>query len=194
MCSRFVVVNAPRLDEVWTLTKETPMKSISKAYRNQRPNNQLLFRSVKGTHPEEVNVLADGWDMTVTNRWKPEFLPIDEKFPDIGMLHLNGGGNQNKEAYFNLSGNFYKKFPGTWGEAQQYVTTPWTWARCEARSLVRPHEGGIDCEFARAGRTGGHELVLVGLREVEAACLSPDIRTSPVETVNSGISPFFCKP
>ncbi len=93
------------------------MKSMTKVYRKQRPNDQLLFRFINGTYPKEVNVLANGWDMTITNQWKPKFLPIDKKFLEIRMFHLKSSSNQNKETYFNLSGNFYKKFLNTWGEA-----------------------------------------------------------------------------
>jgi hypothetical protein len=94
MCSGFMVLNIPRADEIWTLAQASPVKNISDTYR-QKVNDQLVLISVNVTYPDEVAILEDGWDMTITNRWKKNHQPYDKKYPNVGMLHFKGmsGGN-----------------------------------------------------------------------------------------------------
>mmetsp|Transcript_17897 Transcript_17897/g.39022 ORF Transcript_17897/g.39022 Transcript_17897/m.39022 type:complete len:392 (+) Transcript_17897:181-1356(+) len=139
MCAGFVVMNVPCMDKIWALAKESPMKNISDNY-NQGADDQLIYMSINVTYPDEVNVLPDGWDMTVTNRWQSNHKPYEEKYPNVGMLHINGGG-ESKSAYFNRS-SFLESFPDTWGNAYHYVRTPWPWARYQAKSLLHPGSEG----------------------------------------------------
>ena len=139
MCSGFVVMNVPHMQDIWKLAADAPLKNISENF-NQRPDDQLLFKAVNITHPERVHVLPDGWDMTVTEKWFKKFQPYDEKIPNVGMLHFNGGGN-SKEAYFD-DNKFMRRHTETWGNAKYYATLPWTWARYRAYSLVPSHSPG----------------------------------------------------
>ena len=147
MCSGFVVMNVPRMDEIWTLAQQSPMKNISmnNKPRPQDVNDQLIFMSVNHTYPNEVNVLSKGWDMTVSERWRNEDRPYPEKYPNVGMLHFNGGGS-SKDAYFTghdfLNPQHASWVNGTWGNAMYYVNMNWAWARYQAKSLVRPGSKG----------------------------------------------------
>ena len=99
MCSGFVVMNVRRMDEIWTLAKGSPIKIITEEYK-QSKNDQLVYMSVNVTYPNEVNVLSEGWDMTVTNHWQIKHQPYEKKYPNVGMLHFNGGG-KSKGPYFS---------------------------------------------------------------------------------------------
>ena len=45
----------------------------------QKWNDQLIFVAVNKTHPEEINVFPDGWDMTAPIGYRP----YDKMFPDV---------------------------------------------------------------------------------------------------------------
>lgn len=139
MCSGFLVMNVPRMEEIWSLAKNSSMKVVADRY-DQSQDDQLIFMAVNVSHPAEVNILPDGWAMTVTEHWKVKYQPYDYKFPNVGMLHFNGGG-KNKESYA-VDNNFFKSFPDTWGNGKYYTTLPWTWARYHAKSIIRPDSTG----------------------------------------------------
>jgi hypothetical protein len=113
-----MVLNVPRAEEIWTLAQASPMKNISDAYR-QNVNDQLVLMSVNVTYPDEVAILEDGWDMTLTSRWQRKHQPYDKKYPNVGMLHYNGGQSV-PDAYFsyNLDTNFMTVFPESWGNGK----------------------------------------------------------------------------
>ncbi|KAL7541196.1 hypothetical protein ACHAXR_010713 [Thalassiosira sp. AJA248-18] len=142
MCAGFVVMNVPRMDEIWTLAQNSPIQTIAEEL-DQNINDQLIFRSVNVTYPHEVHVLSDGWDMSAAEKWQPKLqYSLERTYPNVGMLHFNGGGGK-KEAYFNnKAGGFIEFFPDTWGNAKYYVTLPWAWARYQAKSLRQPDSGG----------------------------------------------------
>ena len=142
MCSGFMVLNVPRAEEIWTLSQASPMKNISDAYR-QNVNDPLVLMSVNVTYPDEVAILEDGWDMTLTSRWQRKHQPYDKKYPNVGMLHYNGGQSV-PDAYFsyNLDTNFMTVFPESWGNGNYSATMPWTWARYQATSMIVPGSKG----------------------------------------------------
>lgn len=145
MCSGFVVMNVPRMEDIWTLAQRSPLANISRKYHHI--GDQLLYMAVNITYPQEVNILPEGWDMTVTERWRPKYQPYEKKFPNIGMLHLNGGAS-SKEAYFNVSHSFIDGFPDTWGNAKHYATMPWSWARYQAKSTIPTGKQGYQIQIA----------------------------------------------
>lgn len=142
MCAGFVVMNVPRMDEIWTLAQKSPLKAIAEEL-HQSVDDQLIYRAVNVTFPEEVHILSDGWDMTATEKWQPKLEHVLAwEYPNVGMLHFNGGAG-SKEAYFNYrEGGFIKYYPETWGNAKYYVTLPWTWARFQAWSLRKSDSDG----------------------------------------------------
>ena len=141
MCSGFVVMNFQRMEEIWILAQSSNVLEVSRKY-NQAANDQLIFMSVNVTYPSEVNILEPGWDMTVTNRWKST-LPLEVEYPNVGMLHFNGGG-KSKEAFFGGNDSLTKneKYRTSWGNAGVYTTLSWAWARYQTRTLVRPGSVG----------------------------------------------------
>lgn len=141
MCAGFVVMNVPRIEEIWALAKSVPnMKNISKDNHKQEYNDQILFMSVNITYPNEVNILTEGWGMAVTGLWLPRFLPYNETRPNVGMLHVNGGYS-SKGPYF-LESSFMRTHKDTWGNAMYYAKLPWTWSRFQAKSTIRPGSEG----------------------------------------------------
>lgn len=107
LTSAFVVMDAvQRVPEIWALAQSVPnITKVSEKFK-QDPNYQLIYMAVNYTYPEKVNVLSDGWDMSVTDKWRRKYQPYAEKLPDVGMLHFNGGGS-SKVAYF-LEHNFMR--------------------------------------------------------------------------------------
>jgi len=138
MCSGFIVLNVPRMEEIWSLAQETNMRHVVVKYNQKQPADQLIFKSVNVTYPNEVHILPEGWDMSVTLRWQKRHLPYAEKYPNVGMLHFNGGLS-SKEAYFTKTGqdDWMVKFHETWGIANYTVKLPWSWARYQSKSLIR---------------------------------------------------------
>ena len=138
MCSGIVVFNVPRMSEIWTLAGASPLRSMEEPY-NCVPNDQLLLISVNGTYPGEVAILSDGWDMTLTEKWLYSGNQFIEKFPKVGMLHLNGGGND--DAYW-INHHFLMYHPDSWGNANYSVSMPWAWAQYQVNSMIRPSSKG----------------------------------------------------
>ena len=98
------------MSEIWTL-----------AGYNCAPNDQLLLISVNVTYPGEVAILSDGWDMTLTEKWLYLGDQFIEKIPKVGMLHLNGSGND--DAYW-INRHFLMYHPDSWGNANCSVSMP----------------------------------------------------------------------
>ena len=147
MCSGFVVFNVPRMSEIWTLAGASPLKSMEETYECD-PNDQLLLISVNVTHPGEVAILADGWDMTLTEKWLHSDEQFVYKFPKVGMLHLNGGRD---DAYW-INHPFLINYPDSWGNANYSVSMPWKWAQYQASSMIRPSSKGKMIKIAFLGK------------------------------------------
>lgn len=162
MCSGFVVMNLERMNKILPLAKRS---SLVEAVGTEKFtfNDQYIYRAINISYPNEVNVLPPGWDMTVTAIWQKKNQPYDKKFPNVGMLHFNGGG-KSKEAYFELEHpeqSFSTKFilRDTWGNGKYYATLPWEWARYQAKSLVRPGSKGHSIQFFFSrGMQGGQNI------------------------------------
>jgi len=154
MCSGFVVFNVPRMSEIWTLAGASPLKSMDKQY-DCAPNDQFLLISGNVTYPGEVAILADGWDMTFTEKWQYSGNQFIKNFPKVGMLHLNGGGND--DAYW-INHHFLMYFPDSWGNVNYSVSMPWAWVRpwawaqYQASSMIRPSSKGEMIEIAFSGQ------------------------------------------
>ena len=145
MTAGFMALNIRRMNEMWTIAREAPLKEIATRFK-QDLNDQLVFRAINVTHPSEVNVLPIEWDMHVTARWPPRYQPFDVKTPNVGMLHFNGG-SASKNAYFkpgvNGTKTWMEKFEGTWGNARYYANIPWSWARFIAMGNRRRQSSGF---------------------------------------------------
>ena len=149
MCSGFVVMNLHRMKEILTLAKRSNF-TIADGSKLDLNSDQTIYQTVNISYPNEVNILPPGWDMTVTNIWQSNNHPYDKNFPNVGMLHFNGGGS-TKEAYFGgengTEHGFITAFKDTWGNGKFYATLPWEWARYQAMSLVRPGSKGHSIQF-----------------------------------------------
>mmetsp|Transcript_6226 Transcript_6226/g.9711 ORF Transcript_6226/g.9711 Transcript_6226/m.9711 type:complete len:399 (-) Transcript_6226:73-1269(-) len=160
MCSGFVVMNLQRMNKILPLAKGS---SFTDADGTMFPfRDQSILQAVNISYPNEVNILPPGWDMTVTEIWQSNNHPYDKKFPNVGMLHFNGGGS-SKEAYFGgkngTEHNFITEFKDTWGNGKFYATLPWEWARYQAKSLVRPGSKGHPIQFFFSkGMQGGQNI------------------------------------
>ena len=122
-CAGFVIFNTKRMDDIWRLASESDLRSISQKFEQGRVNDQLLLVAVNSTHPQEVNILSEPWDMTVTSHWQPkQSLLLGRN--GVGMLHFNGGST-SKDAYFDNGGGFLHFYPDTWGEATYYINLSW---------------------------------------------------------------------
>ena len=89
MNAGFLVLNVNRMEEIWKIAKESPLKNISETYQ-QGVDDQLIFKAVNVTHPDKVNVLEPGWAMAATDVWNKKPREHGERFPNTGMLHFNG--------------------------------------------------------------------------------------------------------
>ena len=133
MCAGFVVMYVPRMEEIWTLAQESPIDQIAKDFHDN--SDQLIYRAVDVTYPNEVNVLSDSWAISAATHWQPKYWTYEETFKGAGMLHFNGGGS-NKNAYFLQEKTFLKQFRNTWGTAEYYILIPWSWAQYQAKSMI----------------------------------------------------------
>ena len=133
MCAGFVIFNLQRMDELWTLAQTTPMQNISEVYQ-QEANDQLVLLALNVTYPNQVAIFGDGWEMTVSEKWINNDKLV-ELYPDVGMLHFNGGGDD--EAYWTKH-TFISGFSDTWRNGNYSASMPWPWARYQAKTMVRP--------------------------------------------------------
>ena len=161
MCAGFVVMNLQRINKILPLAKRSNYTDADGKVLDF--HDQGILQAVNISYPNEVNVLPPGWDMTVTAIWQKKNQPYDKKFPNVGMLHFNGGGS-SKHAYFELEHpeqSFSTKFKlrDTWGNGKFYATLPWEWARYQAKSLVRPGSKGHPIQFFFSkGMQGGQNI------------------------------------
>jgi hypothetical protein len=97
-CAGFIFLNLAKLNRVWDLVSHTNWTQASEAGEN-RINDQLIFVEINRTHPEEVALLPLEWDVHYSNGelWKTSLLHARPN--GVGMLHLNGGGNSQKNAF-----------------------------------------------------------------------------------------------
>mmetsp|Transcript_13769 Transcript_13769/g.32442 ORF Transcript_13769/g.32442 Transcript_13769/m.32442 type:complete len:443 (-) Transcript_13769:185-1513(-) len=125
------------------------MKEIATRFK-QDLDDQLVFRAINVTRPREVNVIPIEWDMHVAARWPSRYQPFEEKTPNVGMLHFNGG-SATKTAYFKptISGakTWMEKFEGSWGNARYYANIPWSWGRFIAMGNRRRHSPGFQLKI-----------------------------------------------
>ena len=147
MCSAFVVFNMQRMDELWTLAGAAPIKNISET-NGQYLSDQLVLYSLNITYPEQVAIFDDGWDMTVSEKWRFNDKLV-ERYPNVGMLHFNGGWS-DPTAYWTKH-NFISGFPDTWRNGNYSASMPWPWARYQAKTMIRPGQKG---EIRGVGRCG----------------------------------------
>ena len=146
MTAGFMALNIQRMEEMWTIAREAPMKEIAARFK-QDLNDQLVFMAINATHPSEVDVLPMEWDMHVTARWAPQYQPFEEKTPNVGMLHFNGGSSSNIAYFKPEASGWMEKFEGTWGNARYYVNMPWSWARFIAMGNRRRRSSGFQLKM-----------------------------------------------
>lgn len=129
-CSGFVILNIVRMNTIWELASTINLISIGKEM-NQKPNDQLIFRSINITYPNEVGILNNQWDVTIASidhLWEHHNL-LKVRSNGIGMLHFNGGAISKKNAFITSDFLIKKQFYNTWGNANYYVNMPWEWVQ-----------------------------------------------------------------
>ena len=92
-CSCFVVMKLSRIEDIWMFARKAPLPDIQKAFNDHSLDDQLILISVNVTQPSVVNVLPDGFDMTLPNRWQGMHFPYHKVYPETFMLHHNGNSN-----------------------------------------------------------------------------------------------------
>ena len=122
-CAGFVIFNTKRMNEIWSLASESDLRRISHEFEQGRVHDQLLLVAINSTYPQEVNILSEPWDMSVTSYWQPKQSLLLGR-SGVGMLHFNGGA-ASKDAYFDNGGKFLRAYPDTWGEATYYINLSW---------------------------------------------------------------------
>ena len=115
------------------------MQDIRAEFKGHQLDDQLILKSVNVTHPSLVNVLPDGFDITLTHRWRKVNFPYDKVYPKTFMLHHNG--NLKNSVYWNRT-EWTSMHPDSWGLMLYYVNLPWSWARYFAESEVRYGSSG----------------------------------------------------
>ncbi|KAL3789093.1 hypothetical protein HJC23_008555 [Cyclotella cryptica] len=138
-CSCFVVMKLSRIEEIWSFARKAPLVDIKKEFDDHALDDQLLFISVNVTHPDEVNILPDGYDMTLSHRWQGEHFPYHQVYPETFMLHHNGNPDDN--AYWNRT-EWISTHRDSWGLMEYYINLPWPWARFFAKSELLHGESG----------------------------------------------------
>jgi hypothetical protein len=139
MCACFVAMKLSRIDDIWTFARTAPLADIKK---DNGVDDQLIYISVNETHPDEVNVFPDGFDMTLSYRWQGEHFPYEKVYPETFMLHHNGNGNNNTNPYWNSGQTWISKHRDSWGLMEYYINLPWSWARFFAKSQLRYGSSG----------------------------------------------------
>ncbi|KAL3779953.1 hypothetical protein HJC23_008207, partial [Cyclotella cryptica] len=134
MCAGFLAMKVSRIDEIWALARKAPLAEIRKKGRNRGIDDQLIFIAVNETHPNEVNRLPDGYDLTHSLKWHSSNYPYHEVYPEAFMLHHNANGN-SPLPYWNSS-RIIQQHHDSWGLMEYYIHLPWTWARFFARSQL----------------------------------------------------------
>ena len=69
MCSGFVVMNLHRLKEILLLAKSSNFTKADGS-KLEKYSDQTIYQAVNLSYPNEISVLPDGWDMTVTDIWQ----------------------------------------------------------------------------------------------------------------------------
>jgi hypothetical protein len=139
-CSGFVMLNVPRMETIWELASTIDLKNISTQIR-QNPDDQLIFRSINVTFPNEVGIMDDPWDVTIASIGKLWSYNITERRgKGVGMLHFNGG-RESKENAFKSDFIRDENFKQNWATADYYVRLPWNWVKFIVESHnVRDHQ------------------------------------------------------
>jgi hypothetical protein len=163
-CAGFIVFNVQRMDELWALARTTNMTNISATY-SQLVDDQLLLLSLNVTYPNEVAVFEDGWDMTVSEKWRYNDNLV-QRFPDVGMLHFNGGG-EDPTAYWKTHG-FISDFPNTWANGNYSASMPWPWARYQAKTMISSGSNGHMMVINFWGTSRQQNLSTVPIKSVVA--------------------------
>jgi hypothetical protein len=143
-CAGFLLLNVPKMNEIWQLAKTLPLLNISKLGTGQAANDQLVFKAVSQNSINSsidtgvrVGALPPPWDVSITNGiWRYRKSLVTHR-PQVGMIHFNGGG-ASKEAYFSSMPTFLdvNETKGSFGLAKYFIYMPWTWARFQAASLI----------------------------------------------------------
>jgi len=119
--SCFLVMKLSGIDEIWMIAQNAPLPDIQKAFKDHSLDNQLILISVIVTQPSVVNILLDGFDMTLTHCWQGEHFPYHKVYPKAFMLYHNGNGNE--EAYWNRT-EWISVHPDLWGLMEYYIHLP----------------------------------------------------------------------
>jgi hypothetical protein len=133
-----------RIEEIWMFARRAPFPEIQKTFNDHSLDDQLILISVNVTQPSQVNVLPDGFDMTLTNRWQGMHFPYHKVYPETFMLHHNGNHNENE--YWNRT-EWISAHPDSWGLMEYYINLPWSWARFFAKSELRAGSPGYSISF-----------------------------------------------
>jgi hypothetical protein len=115
-CAGFMILNLQKLGTVWDMARRCDLHNISKV-TDHAFNGQLIFVAVNHTFPNVVGVLPEEWAISVANdAWRHAADIVDYQ-PKVGMLHFNGGGDEN--AYWE--GEFVQRHGRTPGARVHFI-------------------------------------------------------------------------
>lgn len=136
MCSGFLLLHVPRLEQLWNLTDTLDLESVALQYK-QAPNDKLFLRAINVTYPAKVALLSPAWDINIADGiWRLSKTIVEER-PQIGMMHFNGGPHDSEEPYYKVHSFLTQPaLVETWGVALYYARMPWTWAQYLAESQI----------------------------------------------------------
>jgi hypothetical protein len=150
-CSGFVLLNVPKIKEIWNLVSRLNITNWSRKLSHQY-GDQLIFKAINHTFPNVVGILPPEWDVTVSSLWAGN---LADRRPRVGMLHLNGDSRGEKFSAFLRGVMTSKKETkrNTWGLADYYVRMPWQWAKFQAENAIEGEGHILEVRHATASLT-----------------------------------------
>jgi hypothetical protein len=85
-CSSFMLLNVPKIKEVWNLASNLNVTKWVKQLQ-QLFGDQLIFCAISHTFPNVVGILQPEWDVAISSLWVGN---LEDRQPQVGMLHFNG--------------------------------------------------------------------------------------------------------
>ena len=140
-CAGLLLLNVAKLDLLWKVidSKRPDLKRLSHEIK-QTPNDQLVVRVVKMTHPKVVSLLPPEWDIHTAALWRGSLFDLRPK--GVGFLHFNGGGGSNDNTFeSSLFLNHAMEAKG-WTMANYFIKIPWSWAKFHVENMAKTSDDG----------------------------------------------------
>lgn len=132
-CAGFILINVDYMGkEFWKRIRQIDAHSPFVNATNQSLDDQFLLRKLGEHYPNSVSLLPEAWDNSWANGlWRfPTDKRVMQKRPEVGMLHLNGGGPSKQSAFKShiiLGNSDLKK---TWQvPVIYYENFAWSWTK-----------------------------------------------------------------